>query len=86
MLQACEQNYYPSCLNLGLLGRAWLSYVNVSFNMMQKVFWLIDYFPEIFYDEHLLVVISRLTLDFEYMIVSQPGHWAAYLFLFNGNR
>ncbi len=74
MLQACERNYYPSCLNLGLLGRAWLFYVNVSFNMMQKVFWLIDYFPETFYDEHLLVVISRLTLDFEYMIVSQPGH------------
>jgi hypothetical protein len=38
MLQACERNYYPSCLNLGLLGRAWLFYVNVSFNMMQKVF------------------------------------------------
>jgi hypothetical protein len=86
MLQACEQNYYPSCLNLGLLGRAWLFYVNFSFKMMQNVFWAIDYSREIFYEEPLLVFISRLTLDFEYMIVSQPGHWTAYLFLFSGNR
>ncbi len=37
MLQACERNYYPSCLNLGLLGRAWLLYIITSFNMMYTV-------------------------------------------------
>jgi hypothetical protein len=86
MLQACERNYYPSCLNLGLLGRARLFYVNASFNMMQIYFWAIDYSREIFYEEHTLVFISGLTEDVEYMLASQPEHWAAYLFLFNGNR